>query len=195
MRGQEILQSTIDEFHRIFKLLNEKYFNEELERPIITISRACGRIKVNKAWFGKDEKWFGEINICAEYLNRPTDEVITAFLHEMCHLWNIQQGIKDTSNDGLYHNAKFKKVAERSGLIVEKSDKYGFCMTKPSDKLKGLIKSKVCLERIKIYKIASMTKKSRRKYTCPGCGLIIQATKDLTGILFCKRCKQDLVES
>jgi len=221
MRGQVTIQSAIDELQRNFKMLNEVYFNNELEKPVITIltditSGAYGWITVNKVWSSKDNKWFREINLCAEYLNRDTEFVITTLLHEMCHLYNIQNDIQDTSRGGTYHNKKFKEIAEKSGLLVEKSDKYGYCITKPTQELIDLVKAKTragCfkLERMKTYRdgtpkttttgkdgkerTTSRTKQSTRKYKCPVCELIIRASKDVTGKLMCVDCDEIFVAS
>ena len=219
--GQVTIYSAIDELQRNFKMLNEKYFNGELEKPVITIltdvtSGAYGWITVNKVWSSKDNKWYREINLCAEYLNRDIELVITTLLHEMCHLYNIQRGVQDTSRAGTYHNTKFKEVAESRGLVVEKSEKYGYCITKPSKELIGLVKEKTragCfkLERMKTYrngtpktttkgadgkeKTTSRTKQSTRKYNCPACGLIVRASKDISGKLLCVDCNVLFVES
>ena len=221
MKNEQItIFSAIDELQRNFKKLNEVYFNGELEKPVITIltdsmGGSYGWISLHKVWSSKDNKYFREINLCAEYLNRPAEFVITTLLHEMCHLWNIQQNIQDCSRAGTYHNAKFKEIAEKVDLIVEKSDKYGFCVTKPSDKIIAYVKENVrtgCfkLERIKTYKdgtpkvttgtgadgkekTVSRTKQSMRKYACPACGLIIRASKDITGKLLCIDCQEILV--
>ena len=221
MNGTVTIQSAIDELQRNFKLLNDTYFNGKLERPVITIltdvtSGAYGWITPSKVWSSKDQKFYREINLCAEYLNRDTELVITTLLHEMCHLYNIQNEIQDTSRAGTYHNTKFKDVAERSGLLVEKSEKYGYCITKPSQELKELVKSKVrsgCfkLERMKTYrdgtpkktttgedgkeKTTSRTKQSMRKYACPVCGLIVRASKDVRGKLMCVDCNEIFIES
>jgi len=221
MKGQITIQSAIDELQRGFKLLNTQYFNNSLERPVITIltditSGAYGWITPQKVWSSKDNKWYREINMCAEYLNRDTELVISTLLHEMCHLYNIQNEIQDTSRSGTYHNTKFKEIAEKSGLIVEKSDKYGYCITTPSPELIELVKEKVrsgCfkLERMKTYKdgtpkttkkgnngkekTTSRTKQSTRKYVCPICKLTIRATKNVTGKLMCLDCNAILIES
>ena len=192
-----------------------------MERPVIAIlpdstSGAYGWISKDKVWSSKDNAWFREINLCAEYLNRPADLVITTLLHEICHLYNIQNGIQDTSRAGTYHNAKFKEIAEKSGLIVEKNEKYGYCITMPSPELKEYVKNNCragCfkLERMKTYrngtpktttkgedgkeKTTSRTKQSMRKYNCPKCGLIIRASKDVTGRLKCLDCDEILIES
>jgi hypothetical protein len=221
MKGQITIQSAIDELQRNFKKLNEKYFGGQLERPVITIltdsvGGSYGWISVNRVWSSKDEKFYREINLCAEYLNRPPELVITTLLHEMCHLHNIQQGIQDTSRNGTYHNAKFKTVAEKYDLLVEKSEKYGYCITKLSAELTEYVKQNcragcLKLERMKTYrdgtpkttttskdgkeKTVSRTKQSMRKYTCPACDLIIRASKDVTGRLMCVDCEEILIES
>ena len=221
MKGQITIQSAIDELQRNFKLLNNTYFNGELEKPVITIlsdstSGAYGWISVNKVWSSKDNQWFREINMCAEYLNRDAELVITTLLHEMCHLYNIQNGIQDTSRAGTYHNGKFREVAEKSGLVVKKDNKYGHCITEPSEELSALVKSKTragCfkLARIKTYKdgkpktttkgidgrekTTSRTKQSLRKYACPECGLIARASKDIGGKLLCTDCDELLIEN
>ncbi|MCL2311697.1 MAG: recombinase family protein [Firmicutes bacterium] len=135
---------------------------------------------------------------------------------EMCHLYNIQNGIQDTSRGGTYHNVKFKETAEKSGLIVEKNDKYGYCVTTPSPELIEYVKENCragCfkLERMKTYrdgtpktttkgedgkeKTVSRTKQSMRKYICPKCGLIVRASKDITDKLMCIDCNEIFIEN
>jgi ribosomal protein S27AE len=196
----------------MFRLLNKTYFNDELERPVIAIltdttSGAYGWISVGKVWSSKDNAWFREINLCAEHLNRPVELVITTLAHEMCHLWNIQRGVQDTSRAGTYHNAQFKEVAEVRGLLVEKDTRYGYCITKPSLPFTELVK-KSCragcfkLERMKTYrdgtpkvtktgadgreKTVTRTKQSSRKYVCSTCGVTVRATKDVN--IICGDC-------
>ena len=124
MKGVVTIQSAIDELQRMFKLLNETYFNGELERPVITLHTdhtggMYGWITVGKVWVSKDKAYYREINLCAEHLNRPTENVITTLAHEMSHLWNLEREIQDTSRKGTYHNTRFREVAERCGLIVK----------------------------------------------------------------------------
>jgi hypothetical protein len=200
----------------MFKLLNAKYFNDELERPVITIltdnkGGAYGWISVNKVWSTKDNAWFREINLCAEYLNRLPELVITTLMHEMCHLWNIQQGIQDCSRKGTYHNAHFRDVAEARGLIVKQSTTYGWCITEPSPAFTELVKQNCragCfkLQRMQTYrdgtpkttvtgadgkaKTTTRTKQSSRKYVCPDCGVSVRATKEVN--IKCGDCDTDM---
>ena len=58
---------------------------------------------MNEVWKA-GENMHREINLCAEYLDRPMPEVCATMLHEMAHLYNLQHGIADVSNNGYYHN-------------------------------------------------------------------------------------------
>jgi hypothetical protein len=216
MRGQITIQSAIDELQRMFKLLNSTYFNDELERPVITIltdnkGGAYGWISVSKVWSTKDNAWFREINLCAEYLNRPAEMVICTLMHEMCHLWNIQQNVQDCSRKGSYHNAHFRDVAEARGLIVKQSATYGWCITDPSPAFTELVK-KHCragcfkLQRMQTYRdgtpkvtktgedgketTISRTKQSSRKYVCQKCGVSVRATREVN--IICGDCDTDM---
>jgi len=217
MKGQITIQSAIDELQRMFKFFNAHYFNNELERPVITIladstSGAYGWISENKVWSSKSNAWFREINLCAEYLNRAPELVITTLMHEMCHLYNIQHGVKDTSRNGTYHNAAFRDTAEARGLIVEKHKTYGYCIATPSPEFTELVNEHCragCfkLERIKTYrdgtpkvtktgsdgkeKTVSRTKQSSRKYVCPNCKLIARTTKEAR--LVCWDCEKEML--
>ena len=48
----------------------------------------------------KKDDGFYEINICAEHLARPFEQVAETLLHEMVHLYNLQIGVQDTSRGG-----------------------------------------------------------------------------------------------
>ena len=86
--------------NKIFDLLNAEYFENELSRPTITIQstpKAYGHFSL------KDDTWVStignshEINIGAETLARPIEEVIATLLHEMVHYLNYKNGIQDCS--------------------------------------------------------------------------------------------------
>jgi hypothetical protein len=201
------IKPAIEELQRVFGLLNKQYFSGELERPVITLHTditpgSYGWITVNRVWSSKDGEWFREINLCAEHLHRDTELLISTLLHEMCHLHNIQHGIQDTSRGGRYHNTKFKTTAEKYGLLVEKCEKYGYCITKPTPELITFVSENVrgeCfeLERVKTNKRGKSggTKQSMRKYNCPVCGLIVRASKDVAGMIKCIPCDEAFIES
>ena len=189
-------------FEKVFDLLNEEIFGGELPKPIITLAptkQAYGHYTPYEAWNVHDEPK-REINISTYDINRPIEKVITTEVHEMCHLYNdLILGVKDCSNNGRYHNAKFKRTAEEHWLIVEKSENYGWCITKPSEKLLNWINAHPELKDIEMYKKnyekpeKKVKKKPNRfqfKYKCPNCGSECKATAKIT--VFCTRCNHQM---
>lgn len=188
------IKSVITELEDLFGVFNEKYFDSKLSRPVITVSpdnTKCGSFGwcTNwKAWKEKDggEGYF-EINVCAEHLSRPFTEVAETMLHEMVHLHNLLNGIKDTSRGGTYHNGKFKASAEAHGLTAEADEKYGWAKTHLIEEAKGetvKFMDFIGKDSFDIYREAEQKgekkggkKSSSIKYVCPVCGAIIRATK------------------
>ena len=122
---------------KIFRALNADSFNGELEEPVITIQdtpTAYGHVTVGKAWSVKDERQ-RELNIAAGTLQRPIEEVAATMLHEMVHLYNLQHEIQDCSRGGTYHNKKFRDEAQKHMLTIERHEKYGWTVTKPTEEL------------------------------------------------------------
>ena len=119
----------------------------------------------------------------------------------MVHLYNLENGVKDTSRAGTYHNRKFKEAAEAHGLTVEASEKYGWSITALTDEAKQEVadfmdsigKTSFDLYREKVVEEKKKGgKSSSRKYVCPCCGLIIRATKEVKVI--CWECNELLIE-
>lgn len=128
------LKPVIAELEDLFSKFNARFFADKLEKPVITVSPdhtrgAYGWCTGWKAWKAGEDDGHYEINLCAEYLNRPFEETCGTLLHEMVHLQNLQDGVQDTSRSGLYHNKKFRETAEAHGLTVEKGEKYGWHKT------------------------------------------------------------------
>lgn len=132
------LKPVIEKLESLFSSFNQKFYNGELQTPVITVSPdttkgAYGWCTSWKAWSNLDpdskttdisqmskadldamqNEGFYEINICAEHLARPFEQVAETLLHEMVHLYNLQIGVQDTSRNGTYHNKKFKEAAEQ----------------------------------------------------------------------------------
>ncbi len=117
----------------IFDLFNKYFYNNELTRPAITVSPDGGRgtygwCSINEIRNTNNEL-YREINLCAEYLDRPIFELTVTLLHEVAHLYNLEHDIQDVNNNGYYHNMKFKATAEARGLHIEKHAKYGWTVT------------------------------------------------------------------
>jgi len=148
-------------------------------KPLITI-QSKGRQKETLGWYWnnkwqKDKVEFGEINICAESLNKNPIETL---IHEMVHYTNDCEKIKDCNNQN-YHNKKFKEKAEIYGLNVEKSGRHGWAITSLSNNLDNIIKqANINYKVFKLYRknrftVTAPTK--MKKYNC-GCTTIRCAT-------------------
>lgn len=199
---------------KVFKAINEEYFNNELEVPTITIQStvgAYGHVSVQKVWHTSDTATH-ELNLSADYLDRPIENVVATLIHEASHLYAMQNNIKDTSNRGVYHNKEFKRIAEELGhLQIEKHDKYGWTVTYPTEDTLNFI-IKYGFEEIQIVRgnqfgfigiggnkagnggmIPPRTKKpsSTRKYVCPCCKNSFRATKALN--VMCMDCNEQYV--
>lgn len=130
------------QLEKMFRALNTRFFDGKLPEPVITLKKtpgAYGHITCGKTWTAGTEQRH-EINISTATLDRPIEETTATLLHEMCHLYNMVNGIKDTSGSAnAYHNKRFKETAESHGLIIEHHAKYGWTVTSPSLELLDFI--------------------------------------------------------
>lgn len=196
---------TAGALEKYFRALNNHYFNGELPEVIITLKAtpsAYGHFSCGKVWQAGDTAQH-EINISTYYLNRPIEDVVATLLHEMVHLFCSVNGIKDTSNNGLYHNQRFKEAAESHGLMIEKAPKtYGWTITTPSLELLDFIEQQgwndfqmaeggfIHIGRGPVGGTAAggttvkppKKPSNSRKYVCPKCGTIIRATREVNVI-------------
>lgn len=181
---------------KIYDTLNREKYNGELETPILTIQsseKTYGHVTTAKVWKCTDKNQY-ELNISAEALNRPIENVVATLLHEMTHIYCMMHGIQDTSRNGQYHNKRFKAQAETVGLIIEKDNKIGWSLTRPSEELVKYIHSKKW-DMIPLFRSSPHDSKttggkrpsSTRKYICPCCEQSVRATKKT--ILICGYCK------
>lgn len=211
MKDLTNIQRVTQFLNKVFKGINERYFHNTLEMPVITIQTsvgAYGHITTNKIW-NTDGISRYEMNIGAETINRPIENVVATMIHECSHLYCLMNGIKDTSNNGIYHNKRFKEVAENmGGLQIDKHDKYGWTLTSPTEETLNF-----CIEygfediRINrqggyIYTTGTgsntaPTNKTRlkpsstRKYICPCCHNSFRATKSINVI--CMDCSEQFI--
>ena len=205
------ISDIVKKTENMFDLFNEHFYNGELTRPAITVSPDGGRgaygwCSIYEIWNNATEA-YREINICAEYIDRPIGEVAATMLHEMAHLHNLVKEIRDVSNNGYYHNKKFKETAEAHGLSIGHHATYGWTVTALSEDtaawlaeqpgMEDITASRKTLLQIKTkgndsedggettttIKGGRQTSKNRSiKYVCPQCGAIIRATKSVNVI-------------
>ena len=203
------------QLEKMFRALNRDSFGGELEEPIITIQStpgAFGHVTVCKTWKRKDD-WRHELNIAADWLERPIEELTATMIHEMVHLYNIKHNIQDCSRGGSYHNRKFKEEAEKHMISIEKHEKYGWTITKPTEALVEYIISQGWEEiQISRFPLAGLRgpagdktkggetqtpegeekpKKTSWKHVCPKCKAIARTTKEFP--LICGICKEEMV--
>jgi hypothetical protein len=170
-------------------------FKIKAPRPLITI-QSRGRQKDTLGWYRpdgwkNDKKNVGEINICAEVLNKDPIETL---IHEMVHYTNSYDKIIDC-NSQQYHNKHFKDRAENYGLNVEKDGRRGWAYTKISPELKKSLDTfKIDYNIFKLYrnpKISIKAPTKMKKYRCNcttvRCATELQAT--------CNKCKQQFKET
>lgn len=202
--------------NKVFKLINSEYFDNELEMPTITIQStvgAYGHVTTSKVWKTESGKASYELNIGADYLDRPIENIVATLIHEGCHLYAMQNGIKDTSNRGVYHNKRFKALAEDRGLIIEKHSRYGWTITTPSEATINFCIDND-LQEVLITRHTGITftgvgtgkngngtpvkptapkKGNSIKWLCPCCGAIVRSTKILN--IVCGDCNEKFIQA
>lgn len=203
----------------MFEFLNERVFNNEIEKPVLTIQNN-GRHKTTLGWCTTKPVWidrktetrYYEITLCAEYISRSEEEIVGTMIHEMVHLHNIQNGVKDVTRNGYWHNKKFKDTAYERGLYAEKmngDNKYGYAFTSLRPETKELLpdlelnKSLFIIEREGRIKSFTPIEKSEDeeeepkkrpsiKYICPRCERYVRAKEEIS--INCNDCKLLMVD-
>lgn len=204
------------ELEKAFRLLNDEFFNNELPTPIITViptPRAYAHYVPYDIWETKDSRK-REINIASGTLDRPLENILASLIHEMTHMYcDIILNEQDTSNKGVYHNKIFKREAEAHGLIVTRSEKYGYSHTEPAERLLDFVlehnelrEIEMCRETSSLVSVSigthtgnsnglkpinTNTNSHHRKYICPCCGNSVRATKQVN--IICGDCMQKMI--
>ena len=75
-------------------------------------------------WAATDTKH--EILISGEALGRGAEAVLATLLHENAHAIAHTHDIRDTSNNGRYHNKRFKVIGEALGLVLTNTPTIGW---------------------------------------------------------------------
>ena len=206
------------QLEKLFRMMNNDFFGGQLEMPIITIQstpRAYGHYSVAPIWTVNGEEKRHEINIGAGTLDRDIEYTVATLLHEMVHMYNdTVLNVQDCSRQGTYHNKQFKSTAESVGLIVTKSERYGYAHTAPSDSLlEWIIDHLDSINEIKLNRNeggiritggnntgnASGQAPGKNpnshsiKYSCPVCKNSVRATKKVN--IICADCMQLMIEA
>lgn len=131
MKETTKMSRAVSQLEHIYNSLNTDFFSAELPVPIITVQSkpgTYGHCTTAKVWQRKNGGAY-ELNIAAEVLNYPIEETLDTMLHEMVHLYCRENGIKEVSRGGKYHNGRFKAIAEAHGLTCVPCGQYGWNTT------------------------------------------------------------------
>lgn len=191
---------TVNWLGKLYNYVNDTIFNGELKRPVITVqtdesNKAYGWFTLKKVWKEKDaEDGEYEINMCAQFLNRPVNETASTLIHEMCHQYALMHNIQDCSRSCTYHNKMFKQIAEKHGLKVEKIDKYGWSRTSLTEETIENLSyffekfPPDLIYHTPVQKGVRLKSSSTRKYICPCCGMSVRATRSVN--IMCADCNE-----
>lgn len=208
------------ELEKAFRMLNTDFFEGKLPTPVITVipsAKSYAHYTTYNAWSTASGAK-REINIASGTLDRPLENIIASLLHEMTHMWNDlilhEQDVSGSS--GAYHNRVFKREAEKRGLTITRSDKYGWSTTQPNDTLIEWLCEheelrEIEMNRTQLFTPATVGVGARttnrtttvkpprdsnshhRRYVCPCCKTVIRATKQIN--IMCIDCKEVFTES
>ena len=193
--------------------LNDRFFAGELpmDKVAITVQSSpssYAHITVVPVWENQSDCFY-EINLSAEHLSRPCPELCSSIIHEFCHFWGLLNSVKTTSRGQYYHNARFKEIAEKHGVIIGYDPKIGYSPTSPSMELFEFVQDLQRSNSILIRKGVSAgaaggkdgadgeggekkKKSNQRKYQCPNCKCSCRATKPIR--IKCLDCDEEMVE-
>ena len=173
----------------------------------IDMTRIYVNIQTGKGMMGfySPERWnagsdgkYHELAINPEHFNEPL-EVIDTIMHELVHIYCDQNGIKDTSRQGYYHNARFKKVAEEWGLKCEPAQNGWNTTAKGNNEFLEKVNSSLPypLSYEMMYRRSDSAKKGpatrqnrKHTYVCPICNIEVKH-KDLI-FLKCWNCEMPM---
>ena len=136
-----------------------------------------------------------EINLGAEFINRPKESTCATLLHEMVHLFCTENEITDTCQNGRYHNKTFKAECESRDLIVEYDRANGYAHTSPTDAFKAKLAEagvdlSVRFARVMPKAKAKAEREKAHRYVCPVCGQEVRTTSELS--LICGHCNVNM---
>lgn len=202
--GTEKYIETVAYLGKLYDFANEKLFNGELKKPVITVQRdernkTNGWWSVGKVWReDAEDEGEHELNMTAQQLNRPIGQIAATLIHKMCHQFAGVNNMQDCSRSGTYHNKLFKKIAETHGLKVECVPQIGWSHTELTEETAAMINEFVAenpatvIYRLPVVKGQTVKTSSTRKYVCPICGQSVRATKQVN--IICADCDAPMQE-
>lgn len=191
------MSDTVKILENLFDSLNAIYFDNKLPKPVITVQstpKAYGHCSVKKIWKSESEANY-EINIGAEFINRPIEQTAATLCHEMVHLYCRENDITETCQNGRYHNKTFKTEAEARDLQIDYDRAIGYSLTSPTETFTNKLHESgfdmsIKFARIMTAKKPSSNRVKTHKYVCPCCSQAVRTTSEL--FLKCGLCDVDM---
>lgn len=188
------MSDVVTKLESLFDILNRVYFDNALPKPVITVQstpKAYGHCSTKKIWKSENDGQY-EINIGAEFLNRPSANTAATMCHEMVHLYCLVNEIQDTCQKGRYYNKTFKAEAEARDLEIGYDRTVGFSHTNPTEAFKKTLEDngfvlEVPFARVMPEEKAKAEREKPHRYVCPVCGQEVKTTADLS--LICGICE------
>ena len=214
MKQTTKMSRAISMIEGIYNSTNFDFWGGALPPVIITCQSSPGSFghsTVSRVWKRKEDDLY-ELNIAAEVLDYPIEELLDTVIHEQVHIYCRVNNIQEVSRDGSYHNKRFKDLAEARGLVcLYTGSSYGWnTQGKDNDTLLAYAIEKGYTE-LQISRRSSRARvaggsrpggrlapeerrpSSTRKLICPGgCGQTVRATKEVK--IICGCCMIPMVE-
>lgn len=146
-----------------------------------------------------DDKVTHEIIISGESLGRGAVEVMGTLLHESAHSLCEVRGIKDTSRQGRYHNARFRAAGEELGIELEHDKRIGWSLTTLPPETVKLYKEEIAaikksLSGYRREKVRPLPAKTTVKISCECRKVTVPISFFEQGDLKCLVCKKLFTE-
>lgn len=201
-REYAMLQAAYDFF-------NAKFFDSRLPKVFFTIDwhnkKSNGYFCPHKLVSKEDaEAKASVIALNPDHLARDVYEVLATLVHEMCHVWEFEEFIKDPYKLTSYHSKRFEKRLSECALkaVINNKSRSSCSTVIPDDGIfKGIadeyLKTKEFLSIASTDAIKTETKKkakakNKTKYVCTECETNIWGKAGLN--LHCNECDMDFEE-
>ena len=123
----------IEVIEKAINYLNKNLFDNKLSKIKVTIQPDTNTKQLTYGW-AWNQKWTNgketihELNITANNLKRPFNEIWITLVHELIHIYAFSLGDETgaTSRQGRYHGKKFKELCDKFYLITEKNESIGY---------------------------------------------------------------------
>ena len=110
-------EAAMQEYHHaVARLDRSEGFREQLAASVEASHHAMAGL------YGELASSLPEVFVATELIDAGANEMFKVLLHEAVHAIAQARGIKDTSRQGRYHNARFRALAQEAGLEPEPRD-------------------------------------------------------------------------